>query len=257
MKHRSPEPVEACPEQRRRRYRRKCLNAGRTAEMRSSAGSALWFLLLAVIIAFPVSAHAKKSKPAPETFGPTAPEAPAAAPASGAIFQAENYSPLTSGARASRPGDILTVVLVERMSARKSNSASTERNGSIGLTPPSTGPLSILNSSDINMGGDQSFKGKGEAAQSNALSGEVSVTVAAVYPNNTMLVKGEKLVTLNRGDENVQFSGLVRIADIGADNRIPSTRVADARIRYTGKGEIARGSQQGWLQRFFSRISPF
>ena len=35
------------------------------------------------------------------------------------------------------------------------------------------------------------------------------------------------------------------------------SRVADARIRYTGKGEIARASKQGWLQRFFSKISPF
>jgi flagellar L-ring protein precursor FlgH len=41
------------------------------------------------------------------------------------------------------------------------------------------------------------------------------------------------------------------------DNRIPSTRVADAHIRYTGKGDIARASRQGWLQRFFSIISPF
>jgi len=107
------------------------------------------------------------------------------------------------------------------------------------------------------MGGDQSFKGKGETAQSNALSGELSVTVAAVYPNGNMLVQGEKALTLNRGDENVQFTGLVRSADISVDNRVLSTRVAAARIRYTGKGEIARASQQGWLQRFFSKLSPF
>ena len=75
--------------------------------------------------------------------------------------------------------------------------------------------------------------------------------------NGTMLVKGDKLITLNRGDEMVQFSGLVRTADISADNRIISTRVADAHIRYTGKGEIARASKQGWLQKFFSIISPF
>jgi len=210
-----------------------------------------------VALALPAAAHAKKDKALPVTFAPTAPQAPVAQPTNGAIFQLENYVPLTSGARAGRIGDILTIILVERMSATKSNSATTGRNGSVGLSPPATGPLGLFNSSDINMGGDQSFKGKGEAAQSNALTGEVSVTVAAVYPNGTMLVKGEKLVTLNRGDENVQFSGLVRIADIGVDNRVPSTRVADARIRYTGKGEIARGSQQGWLQRFFSRISPF
>jgi flagellar L-ring protein FlgH len=204
----------------------------------------------------PAMLSAKDRKPL-ETFAPTAPIAPASTPTNGAIFHAESYSPLTSGARASRPGDILTIVLVERMSATKSNSATTGRNGSVGLTPPATGPLSLFVPSDINISGDQSFKGKGNAAQSNALSGEVSVTVAAVYPNGSMLVRGEKLVTLNRGDENVQFSGLVRTADIGVDNRVPSTRVADARIRYTGKGEIARASKQGWLQRFFSRISPF
>jgi flagellar L-ring protein FlgH len=207
--------------------------------------------------AFAVSPVAAKDRKPAETFAPTAPATPAAAPTAGAIFQADSYTPLTSGARASRAGDILTVVLVERTSATKSNSATTGRNGSIGLAPPSTGPLGLFSSSDINMGGDQSFKGKGEAAQSNALTGEVSVTVAAVYPNGTMLVRGEKIVTLNRGDEAVQFSGIVRMADIGVDNRVPSTRVADARIRYTGKGEIARSSKQGWLQRFFSRISPF
>jgi flagellar L-ring protein FlgH len=218
-------------------------------------GSSIALAILA--FAVPMVAQAKKDKTPPATFAPTAPQAPIAQPTNGAIFQVESYTPLTSGARASRLGDILTIVLVERMSASKSNSATTGRNGSVGLTPPTTGPLNLFNPTDINMGGDQSFKGKGEAAQSNTLSGEVSVTVAAVYPNGTMLVRGEKLVTLNRGDEKVQVSGLVRMADIGVDNRVPSTRVADARIRYTGKGEIARASKQGWLQRFFSRISPF
>jgi len=222
----------------------------RTSKLRWHLATALTFLAAAV----PATSKERKVV---ESFMPTPPAAPVSAPTSGAIFLSENYSPLTSGARASRIGDLLTIVLVERMSATKSTSATTGRTGSVGLTPPTTGPLSFFNPSDVNISGDQSFKGKGEASQSNALSGEVSVTVAAIYPNGTMLVKGEKFVTLNRGDEKVQFSGIVRLADIGVDNRVPSTRVADARIRYTGKGEIARGSQQGWLQRFFSRISPF
>ena len=119
------------------------------------------------------------------------------------------------------------------------------------------GPLSLFEPSDIGASGTQAFKGKGDASQSNALSGEVSVTVAAVYPNGTMLVKGEKLLTLNRGDERVQISGIVRAIDVSPDNRVLSTRVANANIRYVGKGEIARASKQGWLQRFFSIISPF
>ncbi len=199
-----------------------------------------------------------KPKTAPDSFAPAAPGTPAATVANGAIFQDNGYAPLTSGNRAAAVGDIVTIQLVERITASKSNSASTGRNGSVGLTPPATGPLgSLFSASDVNMGGDQSFKGKGEAAQSSNLNGEISVTIAAVYPNGTMLVKGEKRLTLNRGDDMVQFSGLIRSVDISADNRVLSSRVADATIRYSGKGEIARASKQGWLQRFFSKISPF
>jgi flagellar L-ring protein FlgH len=197
-------------------------------------------------------------KAPPPDFSATHPAAPQVAPANGAIFQATSgYAPLTSGARASMVGDVLTIALVERTAATKSTSQTTDRGGSIGLTPPSTGPFSLFNSSDVTASGTNAFKGQGQAAQSNALSGEISVTIAAVYPNGTMLIRGQKLVTLNRGDEFIQVSGLIREADIGSDNRVLSTRIADARISYTGKGEMARASRQGWLQRFFSKVSPF
>lgn len=211
--------------------------------------------LLILVALAPVTGHAKE-KVAPDAFAVTMPAPPPAPPANGSIFQGA-YVPLTSGGRAGQVGDIITIQLVERTAATKSNAAGTQRDGNIGLTPPSTGPLSLFNPSDVAMGGGQQFKGKGDASQSNALSGEVSVTVAAVYPNGTMLVKGEKLLTLNRGDERVQIAGIIRAIDISPDNRILSTRVANANIRYVGKGEIARASQQGWLQRFFSIISPF
>lgn len=210
--------------------------------------------MLALVLA-PASALAKDKLP-PDAFAATAPVLPAPSPANGSIFQG-SYVALTSGGRAGQVGDIVTIQLVERTAATKSNAAGTQRDGNIGLTPPTTGPLSLFNPSDIAMGGGQQFKGKGDASQSNALSGEVSVTIAAIYPNGTMLVRGEKLLTLNRGDERVQISGIIRAIDISPDNRILSTRVADANIRYVGKGEIARASKQGWLQRFFSIISPF
>lgn len=222
------------------------------------ASATLFTVSLAALTATPAMAG-KKRDAERQFFAPTVVAQPAAPPANGSIFQASmGYTPLTSGARAQSVGDIITIVLVERTQATKSNSADTSRSGSIGLTPPSTGPLSKLFSpSDIESGGQNSFTGKGGATQSNALSGEITVTIAAVYPNGTMLVKGEKALTLNRGDEYIQISGLVRQADISPDNRIASTRVADAKIIYTGKGEIARASRQGWLQRFFTMISPF
>lgn len=194
----------------------------------------------------------------PSQFEPSYAPPPPPPAANGAIFQASRgYSPLTSGTRAAYVGDLLTIVLVERTQAAKTAVATTGRKGDIGLAPPLKGPLSLFAPEEFNMGGNSSFDGKGQAAQSNTLSGEISVTVAEVYPNGTMLVRGEKMIRLNRGDEFIRVAGIVRQSDVTADNRIPSTRVADAAITYTGKGEIARASRQGWLQRFFSVVSPF
>ena len=201
---------------------------------------------------------AKKQRQRDPEYAPTYSAGPMAPVANGAIFQAANgYSALTNGARAAMVGDIVTISLVERTQAAKSNSATTDRKGEISLTPPTTGPVSLFNPTDVGASGGSTFGGKGAAAQSNQLSGEISVTIARIYPNGTMLVRGEKMLTLNRGDENIAITGIIRAADIGPDNRVASTRVADARIIYSGKGEIARGSRQGWLNRFFSILSPF
>lgn len=212
----------------------------------------------ALLIASP--AFAGKQKKDKLDYAPTysEPTATEMAP-NGGIYQAANgYAPLTSGARAAMVGDIITIQLVESTQASKSNAANMGRDGSIGLTPPSTGILSkLIKSSDIDSSGTQSFKGTGAASQSNSLNGEITVTVAKLFPNGTMLVRGQKALTLNRGDEFIQIAGLVRQADISPDNKVLSTRVADARITYSGKGEIARASRQGWLQRFFSMLSPF
>ncbi|UAK26061.1 flagellar basal body L-ring protein FlgH [Sphingomonas nostoxanthinifaciens] len=185
--------------------------------------------------------------------------APPAPQADGAIFHAASgYAALTSGARAAMVGDVVTINLVEKTQAAKSNSANTNRTGSISVTPPPTGPIAtVLNKVNLNMGQGATFAGKGDAAQSNQLSGAISVTIAEIYPNGTMLVRGQKQLTLNRGDETIMISGIIRAADIDFDNTVQSTRVADARITYTGKGEVARASTQGWLGRFFSRVAPF
>ena len=176
----------------------------------------------------------------------------------GAIFQPANgYAALHEGWRARRVGDLLTIVLVERTAASKSASSKLDSGGGFGIVPPSTGPLSLFKSTDASASGSRNFNGAGSADQANSLTGAISVTVAQIYPNGTMLVQGQKHVTLNRGDEVVQIKGIVRIADIDLGNNIPSTRVADAQISYTGKGDVARASRQGWLSRFFQTVSPF
>jgi len=208
--------------------------------------------------ATPAEAQILGKKKPKEDYSVSLP-APATQPrvANGGIFQAsEGYAALYEGQRARRVGDPLTIVLVERTSASKSSGTKLDSGGGFSITPPSAGPLSF-DAGAAKVSGARNFSGTGAADQANALSGEISVTVAEVYSNGTMLVQGQKRVTLNRGDEFVQIKGVVRVADIDANNRIPSTRVADARISYTGKGDVARAARQGWLSRFFQMLSPF
>lgn len=232
----------------------------RTSDPRGGTAPASPAALMGVLVLAVLSqpAQAQGRRRVVEDFSATLAPPPAAAPAAnGAIFQpGDGYAALYEGQRARRVGDPLTIVLVERTSASKSAGSKLDSAGGLSLTPPASGPLSF-DAGAAKLSGGRNFSGAGSADQANALSGEVSVTVAAVYPNGTMLVQGQKRVTLNRGDEFVQIRGIVRPADIDAQNRVASTRVADARIAYTGKGDVARASRQGWLSRFFQMISPF
>lgn len=186
------------------------------------------------------------------------PPPPAPRAADGAIFNAgDGYAALYQGHRAGRVGDPITIVLVERTTTSKAAGSKADKSGGFGVTPPATGPLSFIKPDSLNASGQSSFKGDGTASQSSTLGGEVSVTIAELRPGGTALVRGEKRMTLSQGQEWIQFSGIVRLADIGPDNRIASTRVADARIEYAGNGPVSRASRQGWLSRFFSAISPF
>jgi flagellar L-ring protein precursor FlgH len=184
---------------------------------------------------------------------PPAVEPPAA---TGSLYNPASFAGLTSDRRARRVGDLLTIRLVERTQARKSASADSNRNGNTSITLPDAPPFSFVPKGLTQGGSTQGFKGSGSAAQDNQLSGDITVTVARVLPGGVLMVAGEKRLTLNRGEEQVQLTGLVRIDDLGPDNSIASTRVADARIRYSGSGQVADQSRQGWLARFFAKVIP-
>ncbi|HAS51981.1 MAG TPA: flagellar basal body L-ring protein, partial [Gammaproteobacteria bacterium] len=85
-----------------------------------------------------------------------------------------------------------------------------------------------------------------------------SAVVVGVYPNGNLAIRGEKMLTLNQGEEMVQISGVIRPEDIKADNSILSSQVADAKITYAGNGSLADANTIGWLGRFFlSPLFPF
>ena len=197
----------------------------------------------------------------PLGYMPVLPPAPVPAPATadgnGAIYQAANgYAPLYRGYRAGGIGDLVTVRLVEVTSTVKSASSQTQRDGGITVSPPATGPFSF-NPSGVNSGASSSFNGGGDAAQQSRLQGDITVTIVDVRPNGTALVRGEKQMAFSQGEEWIQLSGIIRLADVGPYNDVPSNRIADARITYGGRGSVQQSSRQGWLTNFFNLVSPF
>ena len=174
----------------------------------------------------------------------------------GSLYNAASFTSLASDRRARRAGDLVTILLTERTQARKSATSDASRDSKTAISLPDVPPFNALPDGLTSGGTRQNFKGSGSAAQDNQLSGELTVTVVRVLAGGILMVAGEKRLTLNRGEEQIQLTGLVRIDDLGPDNSVRSTRVADARIRYSGTGQIADQSRQGWLARFFTKVAP-
>ena len=213
-------------------------------------------------------------KPDDPYYAPVLPRTPLpASQSNGAIYQAGFETNLYDDRKAYRVGDIITITLSERTQASKSagSDMSKDSSASLGLSSLFGGGVSIDNPStslnplkaenlslDVGYGGTRSTKGDSAANQSNSLSGSITVTVAEVLPNGVLAVRGEKWLTLNTGNELVRIAGLIRSDDIATDNTVSSTRVADARITYSGTGTFAEASQPGWFDRFFmSPLFPF
>lgn len=200
-----------------------------------------------------VPAQAARVKPIPPTL-PAAPVPPATP--TGSLYDPGRYAGLASDLRARHVGDLITIRLVERTRSSKSASASSDRESDNRIGLPDVFPFNRIPGGALGGGSTQGFSGSGAARQNNELFGEITVTVAEVLPGGILRVAGEKRLMLNRGEEHLQLQGLVRAQDVGFDNSVPSTRIADARIRFGGNGQVADNSKQGWLARFFAKLSP-
>ena len=189
-------------------------------------------------------------------YAPTMPAAPVPAQENnGAIFQTVNGIALFEDVRAHRVGDILTVQLVEKTAASKQAATTTkkEQDINLGVNTLLGGPVSYngVDPLSASVSANRDFSGDGASSQSNTLTGNITVTVAQVLPNGNMIVRGEKVLTINQGDEFIRISGIVRPVDVSPDNTILSTKIADAEIIYGGRGTLADSNQKGWLARFF------
>ncbi len=173
----------------------------------------------------------------------------------GAIFQPDQVNGIYSDIKAHKVGDIITIELSESTSASKKANTQSGKNNKFNLDPVKLGGVPVTASPydlSASIAQDSAFKGQAKADQSNSLQGNISVSVAKVLPNGNLVVRGEKWIMLNNGNEYIRITGLIRPEDVTSDNSVSSQKVANARIYYGGTGDLANSQEQGWLTSFFN-----
>lgn len=205
-----------------------------------------------------------KPKPGDPYYAPTISAAQAMQQRTdGSLYQDSYGLSLFGDRKAHFVGDIITITLSESTVSKKSANVSVKKDdsqvfnsgaGTLLGTDPKLGKLNL----GTNIAQNRKFGGNSGADQSNSLQGNITVTVAEIMPNGNLMVRGEKWITLNSGDEFIRISGIVRPDDVAPDNTILSTRLANAKISYSGTGSLAESQNMGWLAKFFnSSLWPF
>jgi flagellar L-ring protein FlgH len=188
-----------------------------------------------------------------------------ARPARGSIYT-EGMAGYLEDTRAVRVGDIVMVRIDEQANAKGGASTDLNRKSDrslgmpslLGLAPairkayPTIDPDKL-----VSLISDMNFKGDGKTTRDGELKGVIAVRVKQQLPNEDLFIEGTKVVMINQEEYHLYISGLIRPTDIEGDNSVPSWRLADAQVEFTGRGDIASSVDRGWLAKILDAINPF
>lgn len=186
-------------------------------------------------------------------------------PATGSIYT-EAQSGYLEDTRALRVGDIVLVRINEKADAEggATTNLSKETNRSagvdslLGLVPaiqkayPNIDPKALMA-----MASQFDFAGEGQTKRAGSLNAVIGVKVKQELPNGDLFVEGTKVVMINYEEQHLYISGVIRPSDIAPDNSVDSALIADARVEFTGRGDIDDQVERGWLTKFLDAVNPF
>jgi len=188
-----------------------------------------------------------------------------AKPSNGSLYS-EAQPGYLEDTRALRVGDITMVKINENAQAsggattnlKKDTSRSAGVDSLLGLMPamkkayPNIDPAQLLK-----MASSFDFDGEGKSERSGTLKGLIGVRVKQEMPNGDLFVEGTKVVMINHEEYHLYISGVIRPSDIEMDNSIDSSLIADARVEFTGRGDINDQNERGWLTKILDFENPF
>jgi len=163
--------------------------------------------------------------------------------------------------KASRTGDILTIVVNETVAATNSQSTKSSRDSSITDAVSSFLYPSTLahkgNLPSISLSGKAAYDGGGDISNNQSLASRAAVLVTDVLPNGNLVIEGMRVVTFSGETQYVVLHGIVRSDDIGSDNTVQSTNVAEAHVEFVAEGALTDSQKRGWVAKLYEMFRPF
>ena len=152
--------------------------------------------------------------------------------------------------KARRPGDLVTVIIVEQAQARQNANTAAGKNSDVSVGP-GMGVLSDLIPL-FKLGGGATYRSDGVTTRGGSLTAKLTTQVVESLPNGVLRIEGRQKIVINGEEQEIVISGLVRSRDVAPDNTVLSTFVADAEIAFVGSGIVADKNNPGILTRLFN-----
>ena len=199
------------------------------------------------------------------TPGAYAQKDPSAKPAPGSLFS-DAAGGYLEDTRAVRVGDVVVIVISESADAQGNATTKLSRDSSTSLgmdtlfgamaalkkAHPDVDPAKLLS-----FASQSGFTGDGNTQRAGTLNANIAVRITRALPNGDLFVEGTKVILINNEEYHLYVSGVVRRADIGQDNSVSSSRIADAQFEFTGRGDVADQNRKGWFSRGVDAVNPF
>lgn len=163
--------------------------------------------------------------------------------------------------RASRAGDIVTVVVSESANASSAQTKSANRDSSLedaitrfiySGTGLHNGELPASSAT-----GKSTYSGGGSVNNTQTLTARAAVLVTDVLPNGTLVIEGARRITFSGETQYVVLHGLVRPDDISSANTVVSSNIADAHVEFVTEGTLTDAQKRGWLSKLYEKLRPF
>lgn len=167
-------------------------------------------------------------------------------------------------------GDIITVLVRESIEAQTDANTNTKKESDVQseanesdnsfLVAPEPDGFGITTAGKLpnwQIGTENEQRTTGNTRRKNRLITTITCTVTEVHDNGTVVLEGEKTVTVNREDSRIYVKGVARARDVAPDNTIDSTRIANAVVELKGRGPLWNNQRRGLITRFLDWFSPY